>query len=137
MNPFGLEFQNSRCLFTEFANLIHFGRKFFFAERQTETRTDIEAQIVVQIILIKLAVLDIFQSYFQNQSLENKVLRIVGFHNNTFRAQIDHGHQKNKHYIIWQVGKQFQEPKTKCNQMVFRLLARFYQGFTRIRGRSM
>ena len=44
---------NSRCLFTEFASLIHFGRKeVFFAERQTltqtETRTDGAAQIVVQ-----------------------------------------------------------------------------------------
>ena len=48
--PFGLEFENSRCLFTEFANLIHFGRKIIFLQkdRQTETRTDIAAKIVVQ-----------------------------------------------------------------------------------------
>ena len=38
IKPFGLEFQNSRCLFTEFANLIHFGRKFFFC-RKTLTQT--------------------------------------------------------------------------------------------------
>ena len=37
--PFGLEFQNSRCLFTEFANFIHFGRKNFFC-RKTLTQTD-------------------------------------------------------------------------------------------------
>ena len=38
--PFGREFQNSRCLFTEFANLIHFGRKIFFAERHSDRQTD-------------------------------------------------------------------------------------------------
>ena len=57
-------------------------------------------ELYLAIILIELAVLDILKSYFLHQSLENKVLRIVGFHNNTFRAQIDHGHRKNKHYII-------------------------------------
>ena len=57
IKPFGLEFENSRCLFTEFAILIHFGRKKFFLQKdrqtdthsltKTETRTDIVAKIVV------------------------------------------------------------------------------------------
>ena len=38
--PFGLEFENSRCLFTEFANLIHFGQKKNFAERHSLRQTD-------------------------------------------------------------------------------------------------
>ena len=58
--PEGLDFQNSRCRFTEFANLIHFGRKKIFCrktdtqDRHSERRTDIKAQIVVW-ILRKLA----------------------------------------------------------------------------------
>ena len=37
--PFGLEFQKWRCLCTEFANLIHFGRKNFFC-RKTDGHSD-------------------------------------------------------------------------------------------------
>ena len=39
IKPFVLEFQNSRCLFTEFANLIHFGRKKCFC-RKTDGWTE-------------------------------------------------------------------------------------------------
>ena len=51
IKPFGLEFQNSRCLFTEFPNFNHFG--------PTDGRTDGAAHIVVQMLNIIRALVNL------------------------------------------------------------------------------